>query len=85
VFHPITLLRAGTGRSSSSSNDPGGSQVALLAEVGTKNPHIEVLGLHAAKPPVEHSQRGINRYGLMVVGWCTRTDRSGVGTVLPEE
>ena len=85
MLGPVALKRAGTGWSSAAANDPRGGQVALLAEVGTKNPHIEVLGLYASKPAVEHPKCGIDRHGLMVVGRCSRSYRPGVGAVLPEE
>jgi hypothetical protein len=85
VLDPLTLDRAWPGRGHSPSHQPGRRQVALLAEIGSENPHIEVLPLYAPEPPLEDAKRGVDGDSLVVTGGCAGADRTGVGPVLPEE
>ena len=85
MLHPIPLQRPRPGRGAPPGDDPRGREITLLAQVGPQDPHIKISGFDAVEPGVEHPERRVNGYGLMVVGRGARPDRSRVGTILPEE
>jgi hypothetical protein len=85
MLHPLSFGSTRAGRADPAGDHPGGRQIAFLPEIGPQHPHIEVLPLDAAKPPVERPQRGVNGNRLMVVAWRAGPDRTGIHAVLPEQ
>ena len=85
MLDPVPLERPRPGRVAPPGDDPGSREIALLAQIGPQDPDIEVSGLDAVQPVVEHPKRRVNGYGLMVAGRRARANRARVRAVLPEE
>jgi hypothetical protein len=85
MLDPLTLDPGRAGRGRASGNQPGRRQVAFLPQIRAEDPHLEVLAFDAVKPALQHAQGRIDRDRLVVIGWRSRSDRTSISAVLPEQ
>ncbi len=85
MLDPVSLDRSGPGGDAPPGDQPDGGQIALLAEVGSQDSHVEILPFHSAQPPLEDADRRVDGDRLVVIGGRARPEWAGVDPVLPEE
>jgi len=85
VLDPLPLDGRGAGGDAPPGYDPHRGQVALLAEVGSHDPHVEILPLHSPQPPLEDANRRVDGDRLVVIGRRPGPERSPINPILPEE
>ncbi len=85
MLDPISLDRHGPRGDPPPGDHPDRGQVALLAEVGPQDSHIEIPALHPPQPPLEDADRGVDGDRLVVIGGRAWPERSGVNAILPEK
>ena len=85
MLDPVILDLSRPRRDHPSGNDPCGSQIPLLAQIGADHAYVEILRFDTTKPALQRTNRYVDGDGLMLVGWHPRTDRAGIGALLPEE
>ncbi len=85
MLDPVSLDRSGPGGDAPPGDHPHRGQVALLAEVGSQDSHVEIPALHSAQPPLQDADRRVDGDRLVVIGRRARPERSRVDPILPEE
>lgn len=85
MLDPVPLDRSGPRGDPPPGDDPHRGQIALLAEVGSQNSHVEIPALHSAQPPLEDPDRRVDRDRLVVIGRRAGPERSCVNRIRPEE
>jgi len=85
VLDPVTFDPGRPRRGDSPGGEPRRSQIAFLAEIGAEDPHLEVLPLNTPEPALHYTEGRIDRNGLVRVRRRAGPERTGVGSILPEE
>ena len=85
MLDPVALDARGSGRGDSPGHEPGRREVSFLAEIGPEDPHLEVLPLDPAEPPLQNPQGRVDRHRLVGIDRRAGSERTGIGSVLPEK